>query len=83
MLGKTLMWTMPIEVGRIFVESSSGPGRAAHRRLRPVMADAGVTACKIPLRSLRSNAHAERFVLSGGRRSDAHTLSIDRLGCKQ
>jgi putative transposase len=29
-----------------------------------VLADAGVTACKIPPRCPRANAHAERFVLT-------------------
>jgi transposase InsO family protein len=38
-----------------------------------VLADAGITACKIPPRSPRANAHAERFVLT------ARTEVTDRM----
>jgi putative transposase len=38
-----------------------------------VLADAGVTVCKIPPRSPRANAHAERFVLT------ARTEVTDRM----
>jgi transposase InsO family protein len=38
-----------------------------------VLADAGITACKIPPRSPRANAYAERFVLT------ARTEVTDRM----
>ena len=38
-----------------------------------VLADAGITVCKIPPRNPRANAHAERFVLT------ARTEATDRM----
>jgi putative transposase len=43
-----------------------------------VLADAGVTACKIPPRSPRANAYAERFVLTARREVTDRMLIVDQ-----
>ena len=50
-----------------------GPGRSVHAAFDAVLADAGIDVVKIPPRSPRANAHAERFVLT------ARTELTDRM----
>ena len=52
--------------------SATGPG-SSPRRSNAVLADAGIEAVKIPPRSPRANAFAERFVLT------ARTEVTDRM----
>jgi transposase InsO family protein len=50
-----------IDQFRVLIRDRAGQFTAT---FAAVLADAGITACKIPARSPRANAHAERFVLT-------------------
>ena len=53
------------EVGSRYVHlPNPRSSRPIHHRLRQVLADAGIAVLKIPPRSPRANAYAERFVLT-------------------